>query len=114
MNPYVKSVQPRDDYLLILTFESGEKRVFDMKPYLDRPVFASLRNASLFKTARVVSGSVEWQGEIDLSYDTLYLESKPLKTKPSRRKSVRGRGSDVAAAAVDKKKPPKARAAVKQ
>jgi hypothetical protein len=26
----------------------------------------------------VVAGSVEWPGEIDLSYDTLYLESKPF------------------------------------
>ena len=113
MNPYVKSVQPSDDYLLILTFENGEKRIFDMKRYFDRPVFASLRNTSLFKTARVVAGSVEWQGEIDLSYDTLYFESKPLKSKPSRRKSVRGRGNNAAGATVHKKKPPKARAAVK-
>jgi len=26
----------------------------------------------------VVAGSVEWPGEVDLSYDTLYLESKPV------------------------------------
>jgi hypothetical protein len=26
----------------------------------------------------VVFGSVEWPGEVDLSYDTLYLESEPI------------------------------------
>jgi len=26
----------------------------------------------------VVVGSVEWPGEVDLSYDTLYLESRPI------------------------------------
>lgn len=76
MNPYVKSVQANDDYSLFLTFENGEKRIFDVQPYFDKPVFARLKNLALFKTARVVSGSVEWQGEIDLSYDTLYLGSQ--------------------------------------
>jgi hypothetical protein len=86
MNPYVKSVQPQDDYCLLLTFENGEKRTFDLKPYLSKGVFTRLQNAALFKTVRVVSGSVEWQGEIDLSYDTLYLESKPVKVSANKNK----------------------------
>ena len=56
MNPYVKSVKPQDDYCLLLTFENGEKRIFDLKPYFDKPVFARLKNIALFKTVRVVSG----------------------------------------------------------
>jgi hypothetical protein len=92
---------------LLLTFENGEKRVFDLKPYLEKPVFKSLRNASLFKTARVVSGSVEWQGEVDLSYDTLYVESKPLK-EMQRHKVTRGKKKNIAMATVPKKKSPKA------
>lgn len=80
MNPYVKSVQPLDDYQLALTFENGEQRVFDFKAYLGMGVFARLQNIALFKTARVVAGSVEWNGEIDLSYDTLYLESRIVET----------------------------------
>ncbi|WP_227762490.1 DUF2442 domain-containing protein [Zhaonella formicivorans] len=31
----VKGVEPLNDYQLLLTFENGEKRIFDMKPYLD-------------------------------------------------------------------------------
>ena len=85
MNPYVKSVETKDDYCLFLTFENGEKRTFDLKSYLNKGVFARLQNVALFKTARVVSGSVEWHGEIDLSYDTLYLESKPVKTSAAQR-----------------------------
>ena len=84
MNPYVKSVRPQEDFRLLLTFENGEKRIFDLKPYFNKPIFAQLQNISLFKTVRVVSGSVEWQGEVDLSYDTLYLESKAAKEIPSR------------------------------
>ena len=88
MNPYVKSVKPLDDYCLLLTFENSQKRIFDLKPYLNKGVFARLQNIALFKTVRVVSGSVEWHGEIDLSYDTLYLESKPVKTGVVKRKTT--------------------------
>jgi hypothetical protein len=76
MNPYVKSIQPLDDYKLALEFENGEQRIFDLKPYLKMGIFKRLKNSAEFKTARVVAGSVEWSGEIDLSYDTLYLESR--------------------------------------
>ena len=95
MNPYVKSVQPQDDYCLLLTFENGEKRSFDLKPYLNKGVFARLQNVALFKTVRVVSGSVEWHGEIDLSYDTLFTESKPLKKGVVQRKITTTRKKKV-------------------
>lgn len=115
MNPYVKSAQPRDDYCLLLTFENGEKRVFDLKPYFDKPVFAGLKNSALFKTARVVSGSVEWHGEIDLSYDTLYLESRAVKAVQSQRKPTHGQKKtrSMSMAAVRGKKLPKERVTAK-
>ena len=81
MNPYVKSIKARDDYWLELVFENGEQRMFDLKPYLGRGVFARLQNRALFQAARVVAGSVEWPGEVDLSYDTLYLESQPTEAE---------------------------------
>ena len=113
MNPYVKSVKSQDDYYLFLTFDNGEKRVFDLKPYLEKPVFQRLKNKAVFQTARVVSGSVEWQGEVDLSYDTLYLGSKPVKGTRSRRKTTGGQKKNLAMATIPKKKPSKARAATK-
>ena len=113
MNPYVKSVKPQEDYCLLLTFENGEKRIFDLKPYFEKPVFARLKNIALFKTVRVVSGAAEWQGEIDLSNDTLYLESKTIKTTSSRRKTPQRQKKKLAIATTQRKKLPKARIAVK-
>jgi hypothetical protein len=78
MNPYIKSVRALDDYQLALEFENEEQRIFDMKPYLNRGIFVRLRNPALFQAARVVAGSVEWPTGLDLSYDTLYLESQPV------------------------------------
>lgn len=78
MNPYVKKAKALDDYQLALEFENKERRIFDMKPYLNRGIFVRLQNRALFQAARVVAGSVEWPGGLDLSYDTLYLESQPV------------------------------------
>lgn len=77
MNPYVKNVNALDDYQLELEFENGEQRIFNLTPYLSRGIFVRLQNRALFQAARVVAGSVEWPGGLDLSYDTLYLESQP-------------------------------------
>ncbi len=77
MNPHVRSVRPLDDYELELSFENGECRKFDVKPYLHRGIFVRLRDRSVFRAARVVAGSVEWPNGLDLSYDTLYVEGQP-------------------------------------
>jgi len=81
MNPYVKNLTPLPNYRLLLSFENGETRIFDVTPYLERGVFQRIKHPDLFGLAKVVAGSVEWPGEIDLSYDTLYLESQPV-TQP--------------------------------
>jgi hypothetical protein len=78
LNPYVKNVRALDDYQLTLEFENIGWRIFDMKPYFNRGIFTRLQNPTLFQAVRVVAGSVEWPGGLDLSYDTLYLESQPV------------------------------------
>ncbi len=76
MNPYVKDIKIIDKKNIEILFMNNEKKMFDITPYLEKGVFKKLKNPTIFKAAKVVSGSVEWQGEIDLSYDTLYLESR--------------------------------------
>jgi hypothetical protein len=43
MNPYVKSIKPQENYSLLLIFENGEQRIFDLKPYMEKPVFKRLK-----------------------------------------------------------------------
>ena len=75
MNPHVTRLTPQAKHRLLLEFSNGETRLFDLSPWLDKGVFHVLRDSPEFAQARVVDGSVEWPGEIDLSYDTLYLRS---------------------------------------
>jgi hypothetical protein len=80
VNPYVTRAYPLDDYRLDLVFENGERRIFDVKPYFHRGIFSRLQNKATFQAVRVVAGSVEWPGGLDLSYDSLYIESQPIAT----------------------------------
>ena len=75
MNPHVTHVEAQAGHRLLLGFADGQTRLFDVTPYLDQGVFRALRDSPDFARARVVDGSVEWPGEIDLSYDTLFLRS---------------------------------------
>ena len=75
----VLSVVPKDNHLLELTFNTGEVRVFDAAPYLEKGVFKTLKNNALFKQAYVAFDTVCWPGNLDISPDTLYLKSHAIK-----------------------------------
>lgn len=74
----VKEVKASPDYLLHLTFENGEIRFFDMKPYLNKGIFTELKDLSLFNTVKVSFDTIEWNNEADLDPEFLYKESKSL------------------------------------
>lgn len=76
--PYLKAISALPNYRLLVEFENGDRRIFDHTSYLNKGVFTQLRDPARFRLARVVAGSIEWPGEIDLSYDTIYLRSQPL------------------------------------
>ncbi len=78
MNPGVNNVIPKENYLLILEFTNGQKKIFDMKPWLDKEIFSPLKNISIFNNVNVMYGSISWNDEIDICPDTLYLESREI------------------------------------
>jgi len=72
----VTEVEPLEDYRLLLTFENGEIRIFDMKPYLEKGVFQELKDEKLFRTVRVSFDSIEWSNQADIDPEVLYEKSK--------------------------------------
>lgn len=78
MNPRVRSVKALENYSLELVFDNGQKGLFSMKPYLAYPVYQPLKDAAFFRKAKAIMGFVSWDDDIDMSPDTLYLESKML------------------------------------
>lgn len=73
MNPALESVQPLPDYKLQIKFENGEKKMFDVSPFLDKGIFKELKDQAYFKSVKLGFSSVEWPNEQDFSKDTLYL-----------------------------------------
>ncbi len=72
----ITDVKPQEDYQLLLTFENGEKRQFDMKPYLDFGIFRDLRDTKMFQSVRVSFDTIEWENEADFDPEILYQKSK--------------------------------------
>lgn len=73
----VVAVEAKPDYLLHLEFENGEKRIFDMSPYMDKKPFVQLKGSPLFAMAFVDYGTVVWPNNIDIAPETLYDRSYP-------------------------------------
>ncbi len=71
----VKEVKPQNNYTLLLTFENGEKRKFDMKPYLNTGIFKELKDIKLFNSVKVSFDSIEWANEADIDPEILYKYS---------------------------------------
>jgi len=74
----VKSVKPTKNYQLILTFENGEKRQFDMNSFLGKGIFRELRDISKFSTVKVSFDTIQWDNEADLDPEILYQLSVRL------------------------------------
>jgi hypothetical protein len=74
----VVKVEAKPDYRLHLEFENGEKRVFDMSPYMDKKPFSQLKGSPLFCQATVDFGTVVWPGDIDIAPETLYDRSQKI------------------------------------
>ena len=81
MNPRVKAVRPRKDYMLSLVFDNGEEGVFDVSPYLEKGQFSRLKDRRVFNSVKPFLGSVQWENGLDLCPDTLYLDSQRLAKK---------------------------------
>jgi len=73
--PRVAEVEVQPEFVLLLTFNNGEKKTFDVKPLLTQTVYTPL--CSIFDSARVEYGTVVWPGDIDISPDKLYLQGIP-------------------------------------
>lgn len=79
MRPRAIDVKPLKNYMLEVTFNNGEKRIFDVKPYLEYVGFEALKDEKLFKTVKVAGLSIEWDNGSDICPDELYNNSKEVK-----------------------------------
>ena len=76
MRPKAISVKPMENYTLLVEFNNGEKRIFDVKPYLKFKAFEEIKDKDVFKSVKIAGLSIEWDNGADICPDELYNNSK--------------------------------------
>jgi len=72
LQPKIIGVQALADYKLLLQYETNERKVFDVTPYIDGEWFGKLKEKSYFNTVRLSGNTVEWQDGQDIAPHELY------------------------------------------
>ena len=72
MRPRAVKVKPLDNYILEITFNNGEVKKFDVKPYLNHKAFKELKDALVFNSVKIDGLSISWSNGADICPDELY------------------------------------------
>lgn len=74
LQPKLESVEPLEHLTLRLRYETGELRLFDVKPYANGDWYGKLRDEAYFKTVHLLPGGVgiEWADGQDIAPHELY------------------------------------------
>ena len=77
-NPVVVSVQAQADHTLLVEFSNRVVKTYDVRPLLEKEMFAPLRELALFKSVSVEPGGyvVAWGKEIDISEHELWTKGQ--------------------------------------
>ena len=77
----VCSVIPFGGMSLVVWFEGGEARLYDVGPLLSRwPAFEALRDEALFNSVKIVARGygIAWNDDVDLSCDELFHNGRRI------------------------------------
>ena len=80
----VRSVTPISDFSLLVEFENGSSKVYDIKPLFAKwRSFQALADiAGLFEQVRVDTGGygISWNDDLDLACDELYHNGSEIES----------------------------------
>lgn len=78
--PKIKNVTPIENYFLLITFNNGITKKYDMKNWFSHESFQYLKNQTLFNLVKVDIGGygISWNDEIDLSEYELWTKGIDL------------------------------------
>ena len=71
----IETVEPRDNFVVLLTFTDSTQREVDLEPYLHGPIFEPMRqDRDVFRSVHVDprAGTIVWPNGADIDPDVLY------------------------------------------
>lgn len=72
LRPTAIKVLPLSDYKIHLEFDSGEKKIFDVAPYIQGNWYSELSDLAYFNSVFTNGFTVEWPHGQDLCPDEIY------------------------------------------
>ena len=63
---------------LIVEFEDNEKRILDMRPYLNFGRFKELKSQDKFRDVHIAFDTIQWGNGLDLDPEFIYIKSKTI------------------------------------
>ncbi len=73
--PKPMKIEILDNYQIGIKFENEEKKVFDMKKYINKKFYQKLRNVEYFKKAKIFGNTIQWENGEDIAPENLYYDS---------------------------------------
>ncbi len=79
LQPKLISVEPIEQFKLLLKYETGETKLFDVIPYIRGSWFGELKESAYFRTVHLLPGGIgiEWSNGQDIAPHELYENSIP-------------------------------------
>lgn len=74
----VTSVEAKKNYILVLTFLDGKRKVYNALPLLEDPLFEPLKNLDFFLKVKLDGASIAWSDDIDIAPEHLYECSEEI------------------------------------
>ena len=87
LQPNLTSVEAIDGCVLLLTYETGERKLFDVAPYANGSWYGELADDAYFKRVSLLPGGVgiEWPNGQDVAPHELYERGIPVPREPETR-----------------------------
>jgi|GEM_PF-1011577 len=108
MMHFIIEAVPQDDYILKLRFRTGQTRLLDMKPLIQKGgVFGRLRDETKFREVQVQDdlGGLVWPSGPDFCPNTAFTESEPYVSdlRPRKRREKGSRSQRTSKDSADLK-----------
>ena len=76
--PRIKNVIANDNYELIIEYENGENKKYDVSTLFEHKYYESLKNIVYFKQVKNAKVTVEWPNGEDVDPNELYEKSTSI------------------------------------
>jgi hypothetical protein len=81
LQPKILNIETLSDYKLKILYETGERKLFDVTPYIRGDWYGRLKEASYFRAVRIIPGGIgiEWPDGQDIAPHELYDTGAEIK-----------------------------------